>query len=119
LNDKINGKWVEFTGWLMFDTMHVDGAENTNPGDPMNWRATCWEIHPVTSFKVLANPPPTLAALQPAISAMHDAHAAHVASDPAAKAAIQKRNKAILDKFDPSELVEKMEELKDRVKPKP
>jgi hypothetical protein len=120
LSQKIKGKWVEVTGWLLFDSMHVDGAENTNPGGDMNWRATCWEIHPLTSIKVLANPPPALAALKPAdFSAMHSAHAEHVASDPRAKEAIQKRNKAILAKFDPSELEEKEMELKDRGKPNP
>ena len=51
LGGKIKGKWVEVTGWLLFDTMHVDGAENTNPGGDMNWRATCWEIHPITKIE--------------------------------------------------------------------
>jgi hypothetical protein len=60
----IKGKWVRFTGWLMFDTMHVNGAENTNPGDPKNWRATCWEIHPITAMTILDGPPkPGLLAL--------------------------------------------------------
>jgi hypothetical protein len=56
---KIKGKWVEVKGWLLFDTMHVNEAENTHPGNPDNWRATCWEIHPVTSLRVLPGPPPS------------------------------------------------------------
>jgi hypothetical protein len=28
-------KWVEVSGWMMFDTMHVNEAENTNPGGAM------------------------------------------------------------------------------------
>src|SRR5262249_10943105 len=57
LRTKLIGKWTEFTGWMMFDFEHVRQAENTNPGNPSNFRATCWEIHPVTSLKVLGAPP--------------------------------------------------------------
>ena len=118
LDRKIKGKWVEITGWLLFDSMHVDGAENTNPGGDKNWRATCWEIHPITSIKVLAGPPPEMAKLKPDfLRALHSAHAEHVANDPKAKEAIAIRNKAILDKFDKTELDEKTEELKDRERP--
>jgi hypothetical protein len=118
LNQKIKGKWVEVTGWLLFDTMHVDGAENTNPGGDKNWRATCWEIHPVTGIKILDGPPQALANFMPAdVTALHSAHAQHVAGDPKAKVAIEKRNKAILDKFDETELKEKEEELKGRRDP--
>jgi hypothetical protein len=118
LSKKIKGKWVEVSGWLLFDSMHVDGAENTNPGGEMNWRATCWEIHPITSLKVLNQPPAELAKLKPAaFAAMHRAHAEHVISNPKAKAAIEKRNKAMLAKFAKRELEEKEEELKERRKP--
>lgn len=55
----INHKWVEVTGWMMFDTMHAGEAENTNPGGAGNWRASGWEIHPITSLTVLPNPPPS------------------------------------------------------------
>jgi hypothetical protein len=115
LRTKFKKKWVEVTGWLLFDVMHVDGAENTNPGGKHNWRATCWEIHPVTSIKVLDNPPPALAEVKPGtFKALHGAHAAHVASDPKARAAIEKRNKMYLSKFDPKELEEKEAEAKER-----
>jgi hypothetical protein len=53
-------RWVEFEGWLFWDPDHVTGAINTDPppdqGEP-NWRATAWELHPVTSYRVLNGPP--------------------------------------------------------------
>lgn len=42
-----------FEGWLFFDRAHADEAENTNPGGSGNWRATAWEIHPVTAIEVI------------------------------------------------------------------
>ena len=53
LRDKFLGRWVEVEGWLLFDDEHEMNAENTNPGRPRNWRATAWEIHPITSIKVV------------------------------------------------------------------
>jgi hypothetical protein len=53
LRKRILGKRVEVTGWLLFEFMHVNQAENTNPGAPRNWRATCWEIHPATAINVV------------------------------------------------------------------
>jgi len=50
-------QWVTFRGWLFYDAAHVDQAESTNPGHPRNWRATPWEIHPVTDFKVARERP--------------------------------------------------------------
>jgi hypothetical protein len=50
------GRKVRFTGWLLFDVEHLNEAVNTDPADAKgkkNWRATDWEIHPVTSIKVL------------------------------------------------------------------
>jgi hypothetical protein len=58
LQESLKGKWVEVTGWLLFNSMHIASAENTNPAQPHNWRATCWEIHPVTDIKVLGESPP-------------------------------------------------------------
>jgi hypothetical protein len=52
LRSKLLGRWVTFTGWLLFDEEHASQAENTNPGRPRNWRATAWEIHPVTQIDV-------------------------------------------------------------------
>jgi hypothetical protein len=115
LKNKIKGKWVEVTGWLMFDSMHIDAAENTNPGGEHNWRATCWEVHPVTDIKVLDSPPPPAGEFQSrSLKALHSLHAAHVARTPEGREAILKRNKSYLSKFDTKELEEKEEEAKER-----
>ena len=55
LKGRLPGKRVEFEGWLFFDAAHTGEATNTHPNDPnhANWRATCWEIHPVTALQVL------------------------------------------------------------------
>ncbi|HTR21891.1 MAG TPA: SH3 domain-containing protein [Gemmatimonadales bacterium] len=52
--------WVRFTGWLMKDFQHAGQADNTNPGGvgAGNWRATAWEIHPITDFKLCPNDSP-------------------------------------------------------------
>jgi hypothetical protein len=56
LRDKFLGRWVKVTGWMLFDVEHKNEAENTAPGRPRNWRATAWEIHPVTSIEVVPRP---------------------------------------------------------------
>jgi SH3-like domain-containing protein len=47
------GKRVRFRGWQLFDVEHRGEATNTAPNNPKDWRATVWEIHPITSFKIL------------------------------------------------------------------
>lgn len=47
------GRWVRFEGWLLFDSPHAGESENIAPGALHNWRATAWEIHPVTKFEVI------------------------------------------------------------------
>jgi hypothetical protein len=47
------GKRVRFRGWLLFDTEHRSQAKNTAPSNPKDWRATVWEIHPITSFTIV------------------------------------------------------------------
>jgi SH3-like domain-containing protein len=49
------GHRVRFTGWAFFDTEHRPQAKNTAPGNPSDWRATVWELHPVTSIAILDN----------------------------------------------------------------
>jgi hypothetical protein len=49
----LKGRRCRFEGWLLFDLNHADESENTTPGSPSNWRATAWEIHPVTRINVL------------------------------------------------------------------
>jgi hypothetical protein len=53
LHSQLVGHWVQFEGWLYFDLGHATEAENTAPGNPENWRATAWELHPVTKITVL------------------------------------------------------------------
>jgi len=47
------GRRCRFEGWLFFDAGHAGEAENTAPGREGNWRATAWEIHPITSLTVV------------------------------------------------------------------
>ena len=53
LRAELVGRRCRFEGWLLFDRSHVGESENTAPGSPGNWRATAWELHPVTSIEVL------------------------------------------------------------------
>ena len=53
LQQQLVGHWCEFEGWLYFDLGHDEEAENTAPSRSGNWRATAWEIHPVTRIIVI------------------------------------------------------------------
>jgi len=53
LQRELIGHWCEFDGWLYFDVSHADQSENTAAHHPGNWRATAWEVHPVTKIRVL------------------------------------------------------------------
>ena len=53
LAKQLLGHWCRFEGWLLFDTGHDEESENINQGGANNWRATAWELHPVTSIKVI------------------------------------------------------------------
>jgi hypothetical protein len=60
LGQTLRGKWVTVKGWLLFDFIHARESENTDTGDvkkPKNWRATAWEIHPITSIEILPGAP--------------------------------------------------------------
>ena len=50
---ELTGRRCRFEGWLLFDRGHADQSENTAPGALGNWRATAWELHPVTAIEVL------------------------------------------------------------------
>ena len=52
LRAQLVGHWCEFEGWLYFDVGHAEESENTAPNNPQNWRATAWEIHPITKITV-------------------------------------------------------------------
>lgn len=56
LRDQFLGRWVRVRGWMLFDAEHQRESENTAPDRTGNWRATAWEIHPVTSVEVVARP---------------------------------------------------------------
>jgi hypothetical protein len=53
LQRELTGRRVHFQGWLFFDAVHAGESENTAPGRANNWRATAWELHPVTKIDVL------------------------------------------------------------------
>ncbi|HTB07209.1 MAG TPA: hypothetical protein VK806_09675 [Bacteroidia bacterium] len=53
LRRTIKGHQVKVTGWLLFDEEHSKQAENTEPDNDKDWRATCWEIHPITKIEIL------------------------------------------------------------------
>jgi len=53
LQAQLVGHWVEFEGWLYFDVDHSDQSANTAPQNPTNWRATAWELHPVTKITII------------------------------------------------------------------
>ena len=53
LQRTLTGQHVRIGGWLLFDDEHDEESETTHPGSAGNWRATAWEIHPVTSIEVL------------------------------------------------------------------
>lgn len=55
LRESIKGKTVTFQGWLFYDFSHTTEDFANDPDDNVgraNWRATCWEIHPVTSIEI-------------------------------------------------------------------
>jgi len=53
LQAQLVGHWVEFEGWLYYDAGHAEESENISPGKGDNWRATAWEVHPVTKITVV------------------------------------------------------------------
>jgi hypothetical protein len=66
LKTQLLGHRVRITGWLFDDLEHKAEAENTNPGGAKNWRATVWEIHPVTAIEVLSGAAVAASAAAPA-----------------------------------------------------
>ena len=50
LRSQLTGRRARIEGWLLFDAEHDEESENTRPGHRGNWRATAWEIHPVTAI---------------------------------------------------------------------
>ncbi len=56
LQQTLEGHWAKVRGWLMFDSEHKAQSENTRPGGDGNWRATAWEIHPITAITIISHP---------------------------------------------------------------
>jgi hypothetical protein len=115
----IKGKWVEVTGWLLFDSMHVGNAENTNPGNPKNWRATCWEIHPITDIRIVGaspdQPPGNALVLHPDVLKAFHAVRTKESTKSGGQAKLAKQNRKTIRKFDPSEL--ENEEMAEDIQP--
>ena len=53
LKQTLVGHWCRFEGWLFFDPGHATEATNTFEAGSEIWRATAWELHPVTHIEVL------------------------------------------------------------------
>jgi hypothetical protein len=49
---KLLNHWCSFEGWLLYDSHHAGESENSARGRAANWRATAWEIHPITNFEI-------------------------------------------------------------------
>ena len=57
LRQRLLGRCVKITGWLLFDREHRGESENTARAGANVWRATAWEIHPITRIETLASCP--------------------------------------------------------------
>ncbi|MBD0370020.1 MAG: hypothetical protein ICV60_04245 [Pyrinomonadaceae bacterium] len=53
LESALVGRRCRIEGWMLFDREHAQETENMSPGRASTWRATAWEIHPVTSITIL------------------------------------------------------------------
>lgn len=65
---QINRKWVKFEGWMLRDIAHLTESKTTassgtpvctgkkSEPKPCIWRATPWEVHPVTKYTVVTGP---------------------------------------------------------------
>jgi hypothetical protein len=119
LRSEYVGKWVEITGWLMFDFVHAHEAENTAPGHSGNVRATCWEIHPLTSIKLSAAPEEAKNFQTTSFAALQSMHAQHLRNTKAIEQ-LNKRNAGLLEKLSAKERKEIEAESKELSKePKP
>ncbi len=57
LKNTITGHYITVRGWMLFDEEHKKQALNTAPRNPSDWRATCWEIHPVAKIEICKDKP--------------------------------------------------------------
>jgi len=56
LKNTLKNHYIKVKGWMLFDEEHKRQATNTAPNNLGNWRATCWEIHPVTGMAISSAP---------------------------------------------------------------
>ncbi len=54
LKSKILNHYVKVRGWMFYDAEHEHQAENTEPDGDSNWRATAWEVHPITDIQIVS-----------------------------------------------------------------
>ena len=64
IESQLKGKRVKFSGWMLYDFIHENAAQSTRPNQPVcanfgdkncNWRATPWEVHPVTAYEIVTD----------------------------------------------------------------
>jgi hypothetical protein len=53
LSKSLPGKKVRIQGWLFYNVEHKEQAYAENPNGQMVYRASCWEVTPVTLVKVV------------------------------------------------------------------
>ncbi len=53
LKSTLIGHSVKVSGWLFYDEEHKSQSFATNPAGERNWRASCWEIHPITNIEII------------------------------------------------------------------
>lgn len=53
LKQTLKGHKARITGWLFFDSEHEKESFANDPDGEKDWRATCWEIHPITNIELL------------------------------------------------------------------
>ena len=57
LHQTLLGHWVRLTGWLFWDYEHANASEHIGRRGGYAWRATAWEIHPVTAITICPGAP--------------------------------------------------------------
>ena len=53
LKETLLGRWCRFEGWIFFDQAHAKESTNTFEAGNEIWRATAWEVHPITRIEVI------------------------------------------------------------------
>jgi len=56
LRRQLTGRWIEVTGWLLYDEGTQSTAHKTNAAKEQTPRASAWEIYPVTKLRLAKAP---------------------------------------------------------------